>query len=110
MAGLIIASVVSLIGCVALFVVADAIGGVGEALSWIGGAICLIVFIVTLLCVAVCGYSYKASEVKAQLINREYGTAYTREEVFYGSEVIDTIRELNRTRIEINSNLGKKEN
>ncbi len=52
-------------------------------------------------------FNYRASETKASLINREYNTAYTTEEVFYASDVIDTIRELDRTRIEINGNIGK---
>ena len=45
-------------------------------------------------------FNYRASETKASLINREYNTTYTTEEVFYASDVIDTIRELDRTRIE----------
>ena len=52
-------------------------------------------------------FNYRASETKASLINREYNTTYTTEEVFYASDVIDTIRELDRTRIEINGNIGK---
>ena len=59
-------------------------------------------------CVFGClAFNYRASETKASLINREYNTDYTTEEVFYASDVIDTIRELDRTRIEINGNIGK---
>ena len=50
-------------------------------------------------------WEWKASEYQANIINREYGTSYTREEVFYGSEVIETIRQLDRTRMEINGDL-----
>ena len=55
----------------------------------------------------VLSFDYKASEVKASLINREYNTMYTAEEVFYASDVINTIRELDRARIEISGNIGK---
>lgn len=54
-------------------------------------------------------WEWVASEYKAGIINREYGTQYTREEVFYGSSVIDTIRELDRRRYEVNGDLGETE-
>ena len=53
----------------------------------------------------VIGWEYIASEHKANILNREYQTNYTREEVFYASDVIDTIRELDRKRIELNGDL-----
>lgn len=54
-------------------------------------------------------WDWMASDVKAQLINREYNTNYTREEIFYASSVIDTIRELDRKRIEVNGDLLREE-
>lgn len=50
-------------------------------------------------------YSWVASDYKSGIINREYGTSYTREEVFFASDVIDTVRELNRQRIEVNGDV-----
>ena len=50
-------------------------------------------------------WEWFAAEHKAQIINREYATEYTREEVFWASAVIDTVRELNRKRIEVNGDL-----
>ena len=50
-------------------------------------------------------YSWVASDYKVTIINREYGTNYTKEEVFFASDVIDTVRELNRQRIEVNGDL-----
>ena len=50
-------------------------------------------------------FFYLAAEHKAEILNREYGTNYTQEEVFYAHGVIDTIRQLDRTRVEINGNL-----
>ena len=51
--------------------------------------------------------SWIGSEYKTTVLNREYGTSYTREEIFYASDVIDTIRELDRKRVEVNGNLLK---
>lgn len=60
---------------------------------------------VTIICFCFTVWSWNASEYKARIVNREYGTEYTREEIFYGSDVIETIRELDRKRIEINGNI-----
>jgi|GEM_PF-5268839 len=54
------------------------------------------------------GWSWIASESKARIVNREYNTSYTREEVFYASDVIETIREINRTRVEVNGDLMRE--
>lgn len=50
-------------------------------------------------------WDWNASAYKANIINREYNTEYSREEIFYASDVIETIRELDRKRIEINGNI-----
>lgn len=58
-----------------------------------------------LLIYAALVFDWIASEYKVGIINREYATDYTREEVFYASSVIETIRELNRSRYELNGDL-----
>ena len=60
---------------------------------------------ITMLVYAFAVWGWIASEHKAQIINREYGTHYTQAEVFYASDVIETVRELNRQRYEINGDL-----
>ena len=60
---------------------------------------------ITTIAYAFTVYSWVASDYKADIINREYGTNYTKEEVFFASDVIDTVRELNRQRIEVNGDL-----
>lgn len=50
-------------------------------------------------------WSWTAADYKAQIINREYGTSYTQSEVFYASDVIETVRQLDRKRYEINGDL-----
>ena len=54
---------------------------------------------------ALIAFDYLAAEHKANIINREYGSSYSQLEVFYASDVIDTVRELNRKRIEVNGDL-----
>lgn len=58
---------------------------------------------------AFAGWNFIAADYKANIINREYGTSYTQTEVFYASDVIDTVRELNRKRIEVNGNLMQEQ-
>lgn len=50
-------------------------------------------------------YAWFAADYKAKIINREFGTNYTKEEVFWAGDVIDTIREVARKRIEVNGNV-----
>ena len=58
-----------------------------------------------LVCLAAMSYSWVASDYQAKIINREYGSLYTKEEVFFASGVIETVRELDRKRIEVNGNV-----
>ena len=63
-------------------------------------------------CISAVAYSFVcfnwlSAEYQANIINREYGTNYTQEEVFYAHNVIDTIRQLERHRYEINGDIGK---
>lgn len=58
-----------------------------------------------LMAYSVLVYSYVAAEYQAGILNAEYGTNYTQAEVFYASNVIDTVRQLDRKRIELNGNL-----
>lgn len=75
--------------------------GLGEFTGFVG--CCL--GVVGLLMYSVLVYEYVASGYKADIINREYSTTYTKLEIFYASDVIDTVRELNRTRVELNGDL-----
>ena len=68
----------------------------------------MIAGVITGACTAICSlvyafgaYNWFAAEHKTAIINREYGTKYTQAEVFYASDVIDTVRVLNRNRSEI---------
>ncbi len=69
-------------------------GTLGVAIGVVG----LVVYVVLI-------FGYVSAGYKADLINREYQTNYTQQEVFYASDVIDTIREIDRKRIEINGDL-----
>lgn len=72
------------------------------------GLICLTLAIgaaAAVIAFACLGYGWVASEHRAQIINREYGTNYTQAEVFYASDVIETVRELDRKRIDARVNV-----
>ena len=58
-----------------------------------------------LLVYAGMGFAYMAAEYEANIVNREYGTNYTQAEMFYASGVIETVRELDRKRVEVNGDL-----
>lgn len=77
----------------------------GDVICFAGGALG---FIGLFICAALLK-PYFAAEHKANIINREYGTNYTPEEVFYASSVINTVREIDRKRIELNGDLMKKD-
>ena len=72
-------------------------------LSCLSGLSCT--FLSLFLCFGI--FAYNAAQHKANIINREYGKNYTREDIFYADSVIDTIRELDRQRMEINGNILK---
>jgi len=55
--------------------------------------------------VSIYGFGFKQAEIKSRIIRREYNIEYTAEEIFYAEDVIDTIRELDRKRIEVNGDL-----
>lgn len=51
------------------------------------------------------GFAWFSAEYEVNIVNREYGTNYTQEEMFWAANVINTVRELKRDRIEVNGNL-----
>ncbi len=65
------------------------------------------VSILAVLLLTAAGWGWVSAWYEASIINREYGTDYTTEEVFFASDVIETIRDLNRSRYEINGSLLK---
>ena len=106
MTGFLIGLLIGLAITVILVIIAS------KSYDWDGIALFLAVICGVIVFVGACvfgvlSFDYKAAGVKAHLINREYNTNYTQAEVFYASDVINTIRELDRTRIEINGNIGK---
>jgi hypothetical protein len=74
-------------------------------LALLGGITILFGAGIASVCYAFTIWSWFAADSKANIINREYGTAYTQEEVFFAADVIDTIRQIDRKRIEVNGDL-----
>lgn len=65
----------------------------------IGGVICIIACVAGIIYGGI-AYAWIASDAKANIINREYGTDYTQAEVFYADDVIEKIRQIKRHRVE----------
>lgn len=66
------------------------------------------VLIVCLLIDIFCYVDYVGCKYKADIINREYNTTYTQDEIFYASDVIEKIQEIKRQRIEVNGDVLNK--
>ncbi len=105
---LVIASIaLAIVGCFGMRYSLDRYTGLGLA-TGIAGFIACFAGGIGLIAVILCGVSWQGAKVQAQLINREYGSNYTQEEVFYASESIDIIRELDRKRIEVNGDFRRE--
>lgn len=104
---ILIGIIVAVVLTAVLFWFADASDGVAGFIAGVLGVGMGIATSITVIAYCFMGWSWIASEHKVAIINREYKTSYTREEIFYASDVINTIRELDRKRIEINGNLMK---
>lgn len=53
-------------------------------------------------------YSWFGAQHKADILAREYGVEYSQAEMFFASDVINTVRELDRRRIEINGDFRRE--
>ena len=62
--------------------------------------ICLMLMILTAVHLGKM-YSYEKAESTALVINRTYGTAYTKHEVYHAEDVIELIRELHKADAEV---------
>lgn len=75
----------------------------GILACFLGGALCLFIGVFTFF-----AWEWTAAKYKVNIINREYDTSYTREELFYAKDVIETIKQLDRSRLEIQIKGDKK--
>jgi hypothetical protein len=82
-------------------------GAVGALAGVLGFILALIAGLAD-VAYAFAGWSWFAAEHKAQIINREYDTKYTQVEVFWASDVIETVRQLDRKRIELNGDIMRE--
>jgi uncharacterized membrane protein len=78
--------------------IAGVFGFIGMTITGIASIICIFL-----------GLYWVAADHQANIINREYNTSYTQAEVFFASDVIDTIRQIKRNRYEVNGDLMQKE-
>lgn len=84
------------------------LNGFGMVAALIGVLLSLALAVSIFLYVAM-GWQRIAANYKADIINREYGTSYTAEEIFWAGDVIETIRVLDRQRIEVSGDLLREE-
>ena len=80
-----------------------------DAISFISGFVAMLSLAAGVTVGALTPFYYGAG-LKADLINAEYGTNYTREQMFFASDIIDTVREIKRQRVELNGNLMQQRN
>lgn len=76
--------------------------------GFIGGFVAPVIMVFTFIATLIYGFvafDYMAAEHKASIINRECNANHTQLEVFYASDVIETVRELDKKRIELNGDL-----
>ena len=97
----------AVVGAVLLYIASESRSSGVEVISALIGMASLGAAVVGLIIYCALVMDYIGAEHKARIMNREYGTNYTREEVFYASSVIDTVRELDRKRMEINGDILK---
>ncbi len=71
----------------------------------VGVLICIIACVAGIIYGGI-AYGWIAADAKAKIINREYGTNYTQAEVFYADDVIETIRQIKRHRVEATVNIN----
>lgn len=101
-----------MVGCVLaaalLFHSDDGYSGVHTFTAIVGGLLALVCAI-GVIAYGFLVLNWVGAKHQADIINREYGTNYTQAEVFYASSVIDTVRELDRKRVELNGDLLRGE-
>jgi len=93
-----------IIGAFLLAYSLDNYNGIGF-LSNIFGFLLSVASAISFIIYAFSAWSWFAAEHKANIINSEYGTKYTQSDIFWASDVIDTIRQIDRKRIEVNGDI-----
>ena len=108
MTELIVGTIVLVILAIAGFAIGHEIDTWWEVLCVVVGVIAITAALFGAIFLCFYGFNWKSAAVKAEIINKEYKTNYTQEQVFYASDVIGTIRQIQRTRFEIQG-LDKKD-
>lgn len=72
--------------------------------EFVGSLICIAIAIL-LIAYPIVSYNWIAAKHKAKIINTTYDTHYTQADIFFASDVIDQIRQIDRKRIELNGDL-----
>lgn len=89
----------------ALLYYGDAGCGWNHIITGLVGLTLLVLFGVSFVIFVGLSYDYVAAEYKTNIINKEFGTSYTQQEVFWAEDVIEEVRQLKRERMEVNGDL-----
>lgn len=107
---ILIALIISVVVVVALLLYANSSGYTNRQIfAGIAGVILGVLTGLSAFSYSVAAWKWFAAETKAQVINREWGTHYTAKEVYFASDVIDLIRQIDRKRVEVNGDLLREE-
>lgn len=72
----------------------------GAMLGYVAGVLYIILTIFS--------YGYVKASVQAELINAQYGTEYTTNQIYFASDIIDEVSEAKRSRIDMRSHISKE--
>ena len=93
--------ILMLVAIIALFLMALVLltqdNGLLQAFGVLGcmtSALAIVIYIILI-------WGWVAADYQKDVLNKAYGTAYTQEEVYFASSVIDLVREVQRQRIEV---------
>lgn len=72
------------------------------------GGLTTVLGLIALVILTILSVEYQGAQYKADVVNREYGTNYSQQEMFYASDVINIVRELDRRRYEVNGDFRRQ--
>ena len=65
------------------------------------GAVSAVIGTLLIIVMLLVNMTWYRADVKRKILNDTYGTTYTTEQVFFASDVLEVIREIQRKRIEL---------
>ena len=60
--------------------------------AWLLASVCSVLFIFSTIATLSGMYKWNAAKHQANIINKEYGTNFTQDEIYYASDVIEALK------------------